>query len=123
MKKVLQLAVTEQTAAQMVSPSLARVVAGFGDFPNAIFNIFETRFTMDGARFEFRAYRNAEAPEPLPLADPIVVDMTWDELRAIDDGPALESAMRDAIWAVALGHPKMERNGVNIFDGGELVEV
>jgi hypothetical protein len=121
--KKLSLAVNANTASQMQSASLAREVAAYGEFPDAIFDLTEIHLTRDGVRVVARAFRNAEATEPLLNADPIVLDMTWEELRATPGTPALEAAIRDAAWALLMSHPKMQRDGQSIFAGGALIEV
>jgi len=126
-RKVLSLAVNGATAAAMGAPSLARLVTTVGEFPDAVFDLAEQHFTLDGIRIVVRAFRNGQAAEPLPIADPIVVDFTWDELRAVSGTTELESAVRDATWSLLTTHPKLQRvvNGEtqNIFAGGELVQV
>lgn len=134
--QVLRLAVNGATAEQMDSHSLRRVVEGFGEFPDAVFDFTEMRFEVGGVRLVVLPYRDAAAlaaKVPLPTVDPIVLELSWEELRATPGAAALEGAVRDAAWALITSHPKMLRGlppaegeedaRVNAFDGGQLIEV
>jgi len=123
---------TPESAASTGSHSLQRVVEGFGAFPDAIFDFAEVAFNKEGARLVARAYRSATAAEPLPLADPIILDLSWDEIRTSPNAGELEGAIRDAAWALMTSHPRMLRGTPpqsgeqdtrhNVFAGGQLVD-
>src|SRR5947209_16464856 len=103
MSKVMKLALTAATTEGMGSSNLRQIVDGFGEFPDAVFDFSEILFNDAGARFTVRAYRNAEALAkrvPLPTADPIILDLPWDELRGTPGAGQLEEAVREAAWGL-----------------------
>jgi hypothetical protein len=121
----------------MESSSLQQIVDGFGEFPNAVFDFTEQKYDLEGVQLTVRAYRDAAALAkltPLPMSDPIVLKLTWDELRAIPGASDLEAAVRSASWGIMTTNPKLLRGTPplnagdpdtrhNIFAGGTLVEV